>query len=123
MLQVIHWSRLPTIQLIYNIVNEPGKVRWIMKIKVNLLAAYRLITDTKELTLEVPEGITVDGVVENVLWLYPKLRQHWMDEHGDLYVHVHIYLNKDDITTLPLKLDTLVKENDEFDFIPPVAGG
>lgn len=94
-----------------------------MKINVNLLAAYRLITDTKEMVLEVPEGETINGVVARVLKLYPSLRPHWMDDRGELFVHLHIYINKDDVNTLPLKLETLVNENDEIDFIPPVVGG
>lgn len=94
-----------------------------MKIKVNLLADYRLITGAKEMVLEVPEGETIKGVIEKVVRLYPKLRQHWMDDHGELYVHVQLYINKDDVNILPLKLDTLVNENDEIDFIPPVIGG
>ncbi len=94
-----------------------------MKIKVNLLAAYRLIADTRDMILEVPEGETVNGVVSRVVKLFPRLRQHWMDDRGELYVHLHIYINKDDVNTLPLKLDTPVKENDEIDFIPPVVGG
>lgn len=94
-----------------------------MNIKVNLLAAYRLIADTKEMVLGVPEGETINGVVARVLKLYPVLRQHWIDDHGELYVHLHIYLNKDDVNTLPLKLETPVNENDEIDFIPPVVGG
>lgn len=94
-----------------------------MTIKVNLLASYRLIANEKDLVLDPPDGATIRDVIGMIFKIHPELERHWVDTAGDLYVYVHVYLNKDDVNTLPLKLDTLVRNGDEIDFIPPVAGG
>jgi molybdopterin converting factor small subunit len=37
--------------------------------------------------------------------------------------HLFVILNKQDIASLPDGLNTILKEGDELDFVPPVGGG
>lgn len=94
-----------------------------MLINVNLLASFRMIAGARADTLHMSDGATLKDVIDQVLKNHPKLNSHWLDEKGELRGHVHVYVNGYDANTFPQKLDTTVKENDEVDFIPPVAGG
>ncbi len=94
-----------------------------MIINVSLLASFKMIAGAHTIRLDLPDGATIRNVVDGVVRLYPKLQTHWLDEKGELRAYVHIFVNGNEANTLPQKLDTVVKETDEIDFIPPVAGG
>jgi molybdopterin synthase sulfur carrier subunit len=92
-------------------------------IQVNLIATFKMIAGKNGLTLDLPEGKTVKDAVTAVLLKVPALRPHWLNDQGEIHAHVHIYLNGDDVNTLLDGMETVLKNNDELDFIPPVAGG
>lgn len=94
-----------------------------MKVTVNLYATFRLIAGMKQIALELPEGATVDQAVREVVKRAPVLYAHWYNADGDLYPHVHVFLNGSDVSTLPQGFDTPLQAEAELDFFPPVAGG
>ncbi|MAT42349.1 MAG: hypothetical protein CL609_08415 [Anaerolineaceae bacterium] len=91
--------------------------------QVNFSATYRNITGIRSFELDVNDGDTVSDGIQKILKLYPELRVHWMNEAGELHAHLTVILNKADILSLSEGLDTPLKPDDIFDFVPPVGGG
>lgn len=89
----------------------------------NLYATFRLLAGTRSLELDLPAGTTVRQALNAVIEQYPKLKQHWLNEEGEVHAHVHIFVNGDDVQNLKEGMETQLPENSVLDFFPPVAGG
>jgi molybdopterin synthase sulfur carrier subunit len=66
-------------------------------------------------------GSTVQGVLDNLGQKYPGITAR-LFEDGKLRRFVNLYLNQEDVRYLD-NLATAVKDGDELDIIPAVAGG
>jgi sulfur-carrier protein len=91
--------------------------------QANLYATFRLLAGEKSIILTPIDGWTVMQVVDEIVRQNPVLRKHWINDAGELHAHVHIFLNGNDVMTLPGKLSAPVSPSDTLDFFPPVAGG
>ena len=91
--------------------------------RVNLFATFYTYTGVREITLDLPPGVTVRQVVQEIVRRYPVLNQKWLDEDGELYTHVHIFLHRDEAAELVHDLNSPLATDDVLDFFPPVAGG
>ncbi|MCS7088528.1 MAG: MoaD/ThiS family protein [Thermoflexales bacterium] len=91
-------------------------------LKVNLFAMLRAAVGRK--TVELPiEGETTAGEVLRVLLEhYPVLRPQLVDENGNLYGHIHFFVNGRDVHYTNGH-DTLIRPGDTIDIFPPVGGG
>ncbi len=72
-------------------------------------ASFRDMTGKMEESLEVPEGITVEGLREHIKGLYDK-----MARRNQVLVAVNGAF---------VPLETVVREGDNVAFFPPVSGG
>ncbi|HJU73045.1 MAG TPA: ubiquitin-like small modifier protein 1 [Gemmatimonadaceae bacterium] len=91
-----------------------------MAISINLPAILApLAGGTRVVELE---GETVGNAVEALTARYPALTPRILDEAGDQYPFVAIYLNDDDIRFLS-GFETAVQDGDELSIVPAVAGG
>ena len=54
---------------------------------------------------------------------YPDFDGQLLDENGDLFRHIHIFINGRDTYYLPDDLNTILKPQDKIDIFPPVGGG
>jgi MoaD family protein len=68
------------------------------------------------------EGDTITSALQNLIALYPKLKQHLYQE-DELRNFVNIYLNDEDIRYLDQKDETELKDGDTIAIIPSIAGG
>jgi len=91
--------------------------------QANLYATFRMLAGVKTVEIDLPAGATVRQAVEAIVTQLPVLRSHWLNEAGELHAHVHIFLNGEDVSTLPSGLDTALQRSDGLEFFPPVAGG
>jgi GNAT superfamily N-acetyltransferase/molybdopterin converting factor small subunit len=91
--------------------------------QINLYASYRVAAKTKTLTLDLPAGARLGDVIVAVLEQLPVLRAQWLDAKGNLYPHVHIFVNGRDQARLEQGLDIPLAAQDHLDIFPPVAGG
>jgi len=91
--------------------------------QANLYATFRVIAKTKIVTLDLPTGSTIRQAVEAILNQLPDLRPHWVNQAGEMYAHVHGFINGKDLSTFEHGWDTPVQPEDVLDFFPPVAGG
>lgn len=89
----------------------------------NLYATFRLLAGGKTYYFDLPGGATVRHAVDAMIKERPVLRQHWLDDQGEIYAHVHIFVNGQDVNNLPAGADTPLNAEDVLDFFPPVGGG
>jgi molybdopterin synthase sulfur carrier subunit len=92
-------------------------------VQVNLYATFRLNAGLKNLNINLPRGITLYKAILEIVRQYPVLRTDWLDDKHELHAHVLVFINGQDITTLPEGLETPLEPEDVLDFFPPVAGG
>lgn len=92
-----------------------------MEITVTLFGPFREAVGQKELVREVPEGATVEDVLEAVVDDHPELREELFAD-GDLRDTVNVTRNKTDIRHEE-GVDTEVEDGDTLRAAPPVVGG
>jgi molybdopterin converting factor subunit 1 len=80
-----------------------------MHVKCLFFAAYRSVFGVDQIELELPEGSTLDALIQDV-----------RDRAGtaDLPRRLVVAVNRD-----YAPVDTVLQDGDEVAFIPPVAGG
>lgn len=81
-----------------------------MNVKVKLFSAFREIVGVKEEDLDMPEGITVGGLLDEYIRRFPPLDRY----------REHIILSVNREYGAPTRV---LKEGDEVSFLPPVSGG
>ena len=92
--------------------------------RVYFYATFRDIVGSKFIDLDLPDGVTVQQMLDQVLAQYPAMRSEMLDEAGQLSQHVHIFVNGRGCVFLEKGLATPISErNDRVDFFPAVAGG
>jgi molybdopterin synthase sulfur carrier subunit len=91
--------------------------------KVNFYATLRPIVGGKTVEVEFVEGITLRQLLQGLIARFPKLRSELLDENGELYGHVHVFVNGRDVPFLADKIDTRLKPEDAVNIFPPVGGG
>ena len=91
--------------------------------KVNFYATLRQIVGQKTIEISLPPGATVRDLVAVVVESHPKLYPELIDENGDLYGHLHLFINGRDAPYLDNALDTIIQPDDKIDIFPPVGGG
>lgn len=91
--------------------------------KVNFYATLRDIVGSKTLEIEVQPGTTVGQLLDRIIRMYPRIKAELFDEAGNLYRHVHIFVNGRDIPYLENVLDTILDPNDTINIFPAVGGG
>jgi molybdopterin synthase sulfur carrier subunit len=102
---------------------QPGADRYNMPMEINFYATLRPIVGQKTIDFDTPEIVTVAEVVEIVVARFPPLREELLNENGDLYPHVHVFVNGRDAPYLDNAMDTVVNPGDKVDIFPAVAGG
>ncbi len=91
--------------------------------KVNFYATYRPIVGGKTVDFDVNHGITVQQLVEAIIARFPVMRREMLDEKGELYSHVHIFVNGRDACYLEKGMETVIQAEDTLNIFPPVGGG
>ncbi|MCK4978423.1 MAG: MoaD/ThiS family protein [Anaerolineales bacterium] len=51
------------------------------------------------------------------------MEKELLDEHGNMYGHVHIFINGRDVQFLQDSMDSLISLDDRIDIFPAVGGG
>jgi molybdopterin synthase sulfur carrier subunit len=94
-----------------------------MHITLRFFATYHSLLGKRSLELDVPSGCDVRTTIDHLLVDFPILRPHWCNSAGELMPHLFVILNKQDVTSFPDGLNTILQPGDELDFVPPVGGG
>jgi sulfur-carrier protein len=91
--------------------------------KVNFYATYRPIVGGKTIDFDVDHGIMVHQLVDAIIARFPAMRREMLNERGELYSHVHIFVNGRDACYLDKGMDTAIQAEDVVNIFPPVGGG
>lgn len=91
--------------------------------QVNFYATLRPIVGGRTVELDIEEGCTVRELVAALVERWPPLRVQLLDEHGELYKHVHVFINGRDAPYRDGGMESRVTRNDTVDVFPAVAGG
>ncbi|MDO9084904.1 MAG: MoaD family protein [Anaerolineaceae bacterium] len=94
-----------------------------IRIRLHFFATYYSLIGKRQLELDVASDCDVRTAIDHLLMKFPVLRQHWCNPAGELMPHLFVILNKQDISSLPDGLGTILQPGDELDFVPPVGGG
>lgn len=90
---------------------------------INFYATLRPIAGQKRVEFELPEATTVKELLSAVVTRFPAMRRELLDEHGELYPHVHLFVNGRDTPYLEHAANTVIREGDKVDIFPAVGGG
>jgi len=93
-----------------------------VKLRVKFLATLYELTGVLKTEVEVPDGLTIRGLIDALARKYAELREELLDEGGNLKPMYNILVNGRAVEWLN-GLDTRLKDGDEVVFIPPAAGG
>jgi len=77
----------------------------------------------KTTDIPIPTGSTVRQLVDRIIALYPDFKNQLLDDSGDLFRHIHIFIDGRDIFFLPDNLATILTQQEKIDIFPPVGGG
>ncbi len=91
--------------------------------QVRFYATLRDIVGGKTVDFAVDHDITVRELLAEIIARYPKLRKELLDENGNLYGHVHLFVNGRDAQFLISGLETKIRPDDVINVFPAVGGG
>jgi len=90
---------------------------------VNFFATLRDVAGARSLDFDLPEGVTVRALLDHIIGRFPVMREKLFDEHGELFGHVHVFINGRDAPHLDRALETPLSKRDKIDLFPAVGGG
>ena len=91
-----------------------------MPVQVRIPTPLRKLTHDEEVVETSAE--TIGDAITDLESRYPGLQERLLDDDGQVRRFVNVYVNKEDIRFLQDK-ETPLKDGDEVDIIPAIAGG
>ncbi|MFQ5435190.1 MAG: ubiquitin-like small modifier protein 1 [Anaerolineae bacterium] len=91
--------------------------------KIHFYATLRQIAGQKTVEFDLPDGATLRQALAAILEQFPPMERELVDENGELYQHVHMFVNGRDAPYLSQQMETIVKPGDKVDVFPAVGGG
>jgi len=92
-------------------------------VQVHFYATLRAAVGTKTVEFDVPAGASVRILIDAVIARYPQMRDELLDADGELFRHVHVFVNGRDTYYLDDNMEHILSPDDTIDVFPPVAGG
>ena len=91
--------------------------------KVNFYATLRQMAGGKTVEFPVPDDVTAQQLLNAIITQFPQMRKELLDEDGNLYGHVHFFINGRDVQFLENNLQTQIQPEDVINVFPAVGGG
>ncbi len=90
---------------------------------VHFYATLREVVGRRQVDIPLAPGGTLRQLIADMVKLYPGLHQEILDSHGNLYNHIHIFVNGRESSFLKDNLDSILEPGDILSIFPPVGGG
>jgi len=90
---------------------------------VNFYATLRTVSGQKTVEFDLPQGGTVGQLVEAIVQRFPSMRDILLNPQGDLYGHVHVFINGREVPFLEHRMETVILATDTINVFPAVGGG
>lgn len=90
---------------------------------VNFYATLRQIVGQKTISFKLQPPISIRELLDEIIKHYPPIQHELLDEAGNLFPHVHIFVNGRDVPYLVNGMETVIDQTDKIDVFPAVGGG
>jgi molybdopterin synthase sulfur carrier subunit len=91
--------------------------------KVNFFATLRDIAGGKTVEFNVDQGITAQELLDAIVVKFPLMKKELLNENGEMYGHVHFFINGRDVQFMDNKFQTKITQEDTINVFPAVGGG
>lgn len=91
--------------------------------RVHYYATLRQVVGSKAIDFDLPEGATAQQLLDEMIRCYPALRQELLNAQGQLYAHVHLFVNGRDAFFLDKGYETVLSPEDTIGVFPAIGGG
>ena len=90
---------------------------------VNFFATLRDLAGARTVAFDLSEGVSVSSLIDAVIARFPAMQTELFDDDGELFGHVHVFINGRDAPHLDRALETPLLATDKVDLFPAVGGG
>jgi molybdopterin synthase sulfur carrier subunit len=91
--------------------------------KVSFFATLRDIAGGKNVEFDLDHGITAQELLDAIITRFPLMKKELLNENGEMYGHVHFFINGRDVQFMDDKFDTRIMQEDMVNVFPAVGGG
>ena len=91
--------------------------------KVNFFATLRDIAGGKTIVFDVDHGVTAQDLMDKIIERFPLMKKELLNENGEMYGHVHFFINGRDVQFTDEKFQTTIMQDDTVSVFPAVGGG
>jgi len=91
--------------------------------KVNFFATLRDIAGGKVVEFDANHGVTAQELLDAIITKFPLMKKELLNEHGEMYGHVHFFINGRDVQFTDEKFQTKIMQEDTVNVFPAVGGG
>ena len=91
--------------------------------KVNFFATLRDIVGGKTVEFDVNHGVTAQELLDAIIVKFPLMKKELLNEKGEMYGHVHFFINGRDVQFTDEKFQTKIMQDDTVNVFPAVGGG
>lgn len=91
--------------------------------KVNFFATLRDIAGGKTVEFDIDQGGTARELLDAIILRFPLMKKELLNEQGEMYGHVHFFINGRDVQFMDEKFQTKIEQGDTVNVFPAVGGG
>jgi sulfur-carrier protein len=91
--------------------------------KVNFFATLRDIAGGKTVEFDMDHGATAQEVLDAIIVRFPLMKKELLNENGEMFGHVHFFINGRDVQFTEDKFETRIEQGDTVNVFPAVGGG
>ncbi|MEK6753401.1 MAG: ubiquitin-like small modifier protein 1 [Chloroflexota bacterium] len=91
--------------------------------KVSFFATLRDIAGGKNVEFDLDHGITARELLDAIIVKFPLMKTELLNEKGEMYGHVHFFINGRDVQFMDDQFQTKIMQEDTVNVFPAVGGG